>query len=86
MFSEADPKMFAESHETLHVCKYLGQNGVRVIDAKWITSVVGMVPFKSVRGEMGYAEGKLYFAVEKMSAVLIGSDGDDGDRDQPEGE
>jgi hypothetical protein len=85
MFSEPDRKVFAESHETLHVCKYLGGNGIQVIDAKWITSVVGMVPFKFAQGEMGYAEGKQYFAVEKMSAVLVGRcDGDDGDSDQEE--
>jgi hypothetical protein len=89
IFSDADQEVFAESYGTLHICKYLGRNGIRIIDAKWITDVVGMVPFKFVCGEMGYAEGKQYFAVEKMSAVLIGrsdgdEDGDYADHDQEE--
>ncbi|KAF8476354.1 hypothetical protein DFH94DRAFT_635049 [Russula ochroleuca] len=51
MFGAADPQMSEESYGTLHVCKYLGRNGVEVIDAKWIMGVVGMVPFKNVCGE-----------------------------------
>lgn len=77
MFADADHQIFEESYGTLHVCKYLGGNGIQVIDAKWITDVVGMVPFQYVPGEETYAEGKQYFAVEKMSAVLIGKDDKD---------
>jgi hypothetical protein len=85
MYADADPCVLRESYGTLHICKYLGRNGIQVIDAKWITDVVGMVPFKYVHGETGYTEGKQYFAVEKMSAVLIGkSDRDDSDEDLEE--
>lgn len=88
MFAEPDPCAFKDSHGTLHVCKYLGRNGTRVIDAKWITDVVGMVPFKYVQRQKDYVEDKQYFAVEKMSAVLIGrcngEDIDKGDSDSEE--
>jgi hypothetical protein len=76
MFAEADPQILEESYGTLHVCKYIGGNNVQIIDAKWITDVVGMVPFQHIRGEETYTEGKQYFAVEKMSAVLIRKDDD----------
>jgi hypothetical protein len=71
MFEDADRDVFKESYGTLYLCKYLGANGIRIIDAKWITAVVGMVPFKYTHGETNYLEGKQYFAVEKMSGVLI---------------
>jgi hypothetical protein len=60
-----------------------GANGIRIIDVKWITEVIRMVPFKYAQGETNYLEGKQYFAVEKMSAMLIGKcDTDDsGDKE-----
>ena len=85
MFTDADPGVFKESYGTLHLCKYLGVNGIRIIDAKWITAVVGMVPFRYTHGERNYLEGKQYFAVEKMSSVLIPKhDMDDSDSDEEE--
>jgi hypothetical protein len=39
--------------------------------------VVGMVPFKYTHGETNFSEGTQYFAVEKMSAVLIRKYGTD---------
>ena len=82
MFADSDSDVFKESYGTLHLCKYLGMNHIRIVDVKWITDVVGMVPFKYTQGETNYSEGKQYFAVEKMSAVLIGKD----DTDDPDDE
>ena len=81
MFADADPHVLEESYGTLHLCTYLGANGIRIVDAKWITAVVGMVPFKYTRQETNYSEGEQYFTVEKMSATLIR-----GDTDNPDGE
>ena len=64
--------MLKESYGTLCLCTYLGTNGIWVIDAKWIKDVIRMVPFNYTQGETNYSEGNQYFAVEKMSAALIG--------------
>jgi hypothetical protein len=83
MFTDTDPDVLKESYGTLHLCKYPGPNGIVIIDAKWITAVVGMVPFTYTHGERNYLEGKQYFAVEKMSGVLIPKhDADDPDDDE----
>ena len=83
MFADADPHVFKESYGRLHLCTYLGVNGIQIIDTKWIMHVVGMVPFKYTHGEANYSEGKQYFAVEKMSAVLIGKcDADDPNEEE----
>lgn len=73
MFSEADPHVFKESYGTVLLCTYHGTNGIQIIDAKWITDVVGMVPFEYTQGQTNYLDGTQYFAVEKMSAVLKGT-------------
>ena len=82
MFSDADPHVLEESYGTLHLCTYLGTKGIRIVDVKWITDVVGMVPFKYTKQETNYSEGKQYFAVEKMGAASIR----EGDSDIPSGE
>jgi hypothetical protein len=82
MFADADPNVLKKSYGTLHLCTYLGTNGIRIVDAKWITDVIGMVPFEYTHGEINYSEGKQYFAVEKMSAIMIGK----GDTDNPDEE
>lgn len=82
MFSDADPDVLKNSYGTLHRCKYLGADGIQIIDAKWIMAVVGMVPFKYAQEDRNYLEGKQYFAVEKMSGILIPKhDTDDSDED-----
>ena len=77
MFSDADPHVLEESYGTLHLCTYLGTKGIRIVDVKWITDVVGMVPFKYTQGETNYSEGKQYFVVEKLSAALTRKDDTD---------
>lgn len=84
MFGETDPQIFKESYSALHVCKYLGGPGTQVIDAKWITDVVAMIPFKHTQREVNYMEGKLYFAVERMSAASIRRTPDAEDNDVDE--
>jgi hypothetical protein len=42
---------------------YLGANGIRIVNAKWIMDVIGMVPFEYTQGEINDLEGKQYFAV-----------------------
>jgi hypothetical protein len=69
--------VFNESYGTLHLCRYLGTNGIQIVDAKWIMDVVRMVPFEYTHEETNYSEGTQYFAVEKMSAVLIRKYGTD---------
>ena len=82
MFADADPHVLKESYGTLHLCRYLGTNGILVVDAKWITDIVGMVPFKYTQGETNYSEGKQYFAVEKMSAASIRKGNTDPDDEE----
>ena len=77
MFADADPLVLKESYGTLQLCTYLSANGICIVDAKWITDVVGMVPFNHTQGETIYLEGRQYFAVEKMSAVLVQKGGTD---------
>jgi len=79
----ADPHVLKESYGTLHLCRYLGTNGICIVDAKWITDVVGMVPFKYTHGETSYSEGKQYFAIEKMSTVVV-CKGDTDNREEEE--
>jgi len=49
MFSDPDPHVLEVSYRTLCLCTYLGVNGIRIIDAKWIMDVIGMVPFKDTQ-------------------------------------
>jgi len=48
-FSDPDPHVLEVSYRTLRLCTYLGVNGIRIIDAKWIMDVIGMVPFKDTQ-------------------------------------
>jgi hypothetical protein len=82
MFTDADPDVFKESYGTLHLCKYPGVNSIWIIDAKWITAVVGMVPLKYTHGERNYLESKQYFVVEKMSGILIPKHNTDEDSEE----
>ena len=81
-FSDPDPHVLEVSYRTLRLYTYLGVNGIQIIDAKWITDVIGMVPFKDTQRETNFLEGKEYFAVEKISTVFIRKD----DTDNPEEE
>ena len=43
-YSVPDLDLLAESHETLHVCRFQ-DDGPSIIDIKSIQAVVGMIPF-----------------------------------------
>ena len=83
MFADPDPHVLEELYGMLHLCTYLSKNGIWIVDAKWITDVVGMVPFKYTQQGTNYLEGKQYFVVEKLSAMLIRK-GDSDDADEEE--
>jgi len=61
------------------VCKQLGDEGIAIIDTKWIDSVVAMIPF-SRPGQDGDAVAEFYL-VEKMSLgytkTNVPADGED---------
>jgi hypothetical protein len=67
IFSLPDPRLLDESYGTLHVCRFPGEEGVVVVDAKSLTDVVGMVPFSrpvQERDDMNQGE---FFPIEKIS-------------------
>ncbi len=54
--------MFQESYNTVWVHEYFGHKSIRVIDAKKIISVVGMVPYESYED---LEQANRFFLVEK---------------------
>jgi hypothetical protein len=48
LFMEANSQVFKKSYKTLYLCTFLGTNGIQIVNAKWITDVVGIVPFKYI--------------------------------------
>lgn len=67
IFSLPDSRLLNESYGTLHVCRFPGEEGVVVVDAKTLTDVVGMVPFSRPVQERGDSNIKEFFPVEKIS-------------------
>ncbi len=55
--------MLQESYNTVWVHEYVGHKSIKVIDAKKIISVVGMVPYESYE-DLG--EVNRFFLVEKF--------------------
>ncbi|TFK76581.1 hypothetical protein BDN72DRAFT_809271 [Pluteus cervinus] len=45
VYSVPDAELLANSHNTLHVCRYAGHKKLRVIQVEAIESVVAMIPF-----------------------------------------
>lgn len=86
-FSNPDPELLIRSSGALYLCKYLGQRGLMVVDAKCITSVVAMVELprfadespsgengnRGSNGETMLSENKRYFLVEKVGVEILGS-------------
>jgi hypothetical protein len=46
-----------------------GNDTIEVVDVKWITDVVGMVPFQRPGSEQGEGASEEFFAVEKMATA-----------------
>ena len=77
IFSLPDPQLLKESYGTLHVCRFPGEEGLVVVDAKSLTDVVGMVPFhRPVPGGGDPNQGE-FFPIEKMSLSSTESIEDD---------
>jgi hypothetical protein len=76
-FALPDPDLLKESYGTLRVCRFPGEEGVVVVDAKSLTDVVGMVPFRRHAQERGDLNQREYFPIEKMSLTSIQITDDD---------
>jgi hypothetical protein len=67
IFTLPDPQLLKESYGTLHVCRFPGEEGLVIVDAKTLTDVVGMVPFhRPVQGGGDPNQGE-FFPIEKIS-------------------
>ncbi|EEB87566.1 hypothetical protein MPER_15041 [Moniliophthora perniciosa FA553] len=68
MYTEPDTDILSESVQQLRVCRYLGNAGICIIDAKWITEVVGMVPFKGFGRRVDPTE---FYSMEKLRCPTV---------------
>jgi hypothetical protein len=50
----------------VNVCTYLGDDGIKIIDAKWICEVIAMIPFIS-SSDIQIRKGSQYYVLEDMS-------------------
>ena len=81
LFAPPNPDLLRDSFETLWVCRFPGDEGIVVVDARCITDVVGMVPFRRP-GEAGNTAAEEFIAVEKITLMhfqttLVANDNDD---------
>jgi len=67
MFTLPDPCLLKELHGMFHVCRFLGDEGVVVVDIKNLTDIIGMVPFSQPLQEKGDSNEGKFFLVEKIS-------------------
>jgi hypothetical protein len=76
-FSEPDSELLQSSYQTLHICKYQGDQALQVIEVDSIYSVVAMVPFDP-QPEVNTIShiGQRYFVVEKFGLDMDYSRGD----------
>ena len=77
IFALPDSRLLKESYGTLRVCRFPGEEGVVVVDAKSLTDVVGMVPFCRHAQERGDLSQGEYFPIEKMSLTCTQITDDD---------
>jgi hypothetical protein len=80
LFAPPDPDLLRDSFETLWVCRFPGDEGIVVVDAKSITDVIGMVPFHR-HGEKGDTAAEEFFAVEKITLMHFQTTVDENDND-----
>ncbi len=66
-YSAPHAELYKTSSHALAVSKYLGQDGLAVIFAKSILSVVAMVPYP----HGGVGAGEWHFLVEKMGTYNV---------------
>ncbi|KAF7314579.1 hypothetical protein MKEN_00931300 [Mycena kentingensis (nom. inval.)] len=69
VYSAPDTELLAESNKTLWVCKYRGEESLKIIDVRAIASVVAMVPYDETRvfavHKMGLEVGEMVGYMEK---------------------
>ena len=80
LFAPPNPDLLRDSFETLWVCKFPGDEGIAVVDAKCITDVIGMIPFHQP-GEEGDTTAEEFFAVEKITLMQFQTAIDENDND-----
>lgn len=82
-FGRPNMELLEASYKTLYVCKYQGDDGLEVVDAKTIQSVVAMVPFHELgsphSGEGQLLQGYKYFLVEKFGLEMAYMGGSEDD-------
>ncbi len=79
-YTAPNTELLRTSSGALIVCQYMGQDCLRVISAKSIMSVVGMVPYP----HGGLGPGQWFFLVEKMGLVMAHFRGDEEVDEQEE--
>lgn len=82
IYSEPDVDLLRQSHNTLRVCRHIGNRNLRVINVESIKTVVGMVPFPLTTQEeqdpqMRSHYQDCYFVAEKMVLEMTPMDDED---------
>ena len=75
VYSEPDQTILEDSCYTVHACRYLGDEDLKVVDAKSIVSVISMQKLPPLDGE----PDDLWFVVEKSGlddTELVGGEPD----------
>ena len=67
LYSPPNENLLRLTHDTLIVCEYKGEENLVVIPVQSILSVVAMVPFPCVPGDM-------HFMIEKIGLDVIDTD------------
>lgn len=67
LYSPADEQLNQETHGALNVFKYNGEDGLVVIQATTVLSVVAMVPF----GKQTQEHPPRFFLIEKFSLGVV---------------
>ncbi|KAK1215025.1 hypothetical protein PQX77_022375 [Marasmius sp. AFHP31] len=75
LFSPPDEEVLDKSLRVLHVCRKQGT--LTVVDAKWITEVIAMVPFRPPTVAWNEGETDQYFVVEKIFSNLVNTQEND---------
>ncbi len=67
MYSIPDSEICKDTYNTTNICTYLGDDGIRIINAKWICKVIAMILFMQHSNAQGVGMGSQYFLLEDMS-------------------
>ncbi|KIL56752.1 hypothetical protein M378DRAFT_88875, partial [Amanita muscaria Koide BX008] len=79
VYGEPDQELLEQSHGTLRVLEYYGNNALQVIDAKCIQSVVAMVPFPVTQAELDQHIYDNHFFVGKKFSIKFTLSRNEGD-------